>query len=52
MLVKVDESMCNRRDRMPATQECSGEDCAGMWFTGPWGKVGIQARVFFLMECA
>lgn len=40
----VDDVMCVAEMRLSETQECTGHDCAGVWFTGPWGKVSVGAR--------
>ena len=38
-LVKVDDSECDPSAKMPDNRNCTGADCGGIWFTGPWYKV-------------
>ena len=37
--VKVDGSLCDDNLRMTDTKNCTGHNCWGIWFAGPWGKV-------------
>ena len=50
-LDQVDFDECDPAERMPARQNCSGEDCVGIWFSGPWGKVGILSREELFRDC-
>ena len=47
-LITVGDEECDPSTVMSDQQNCTGTDCIGLWFTGPWGKVG--ARHWSLVE--
>ncbi len=44
-LVKLDDGDCDPAAKMVNSQNCTGQECGGLWFTGPWGKVMNNSHI-------
>ena len=62
-LFPASDNLCDSMYRMVEQRNCSGDNCRGTWFTGPWDKVIIvlcgrnlhtsnrKISIFLLFSC-
>lgn len=46
VLREVTEAACDAQAKMATEEICVGQECAGIWVMGPWGKVCL-----LLLKC-
>lgn len=46
----VPDEVCEG-DKPPTEQECEGQECDGVWFTAPWGRVSGLFEVSYSISC-